>query len=228
MKKTSAQVPAPAAAARRPRGRPREFDRDQALDRALDVFWSKGFEAATLSDLTKAMGINPPSLYATFGDKEGLFIEAVRRYYINVHEQCSGCPDAGAREHVEGFLTELAKMFTDAGHPRGCLAVMAMTTALESSPRMQAFLAEKRAASKATMRARIQKGIDNGELPADTDATALTNLYSAVIAGMSLQAREGATRKALLAMVDAAMRAWPEKPATSSRQPAARRASYSA
>jgi AcrR family transcriptional regulator len=193
----------------------------------MDVFWKKGFDAASLADLTKAMGINPPSLYAAFGDKEGLFIEAVRRYYANVQEQCGGCPQATAREYMEGFLTELAKLFTDAEHPRGCLAVMAMTTALESSPRMQGFLAEKRAASKARMRERIQQGIDNGELPADTDAAALTNLYSAVISGMALQAKDGATRKTLLAMVDAAMRAWPETPATSSRR-AARRALYSA
>jgi AcrR family transcriptional regulator len=197
-------------APRRARGRPRSFDRDQALDRAMDVFWKKGFEGASLADLTKAMGLNPPSHYAAFGDKEGLFIEAVRRYYANVQEQCSGCGDASARQYIEGFLTELAKIFTDAGHPRGCLAVMAMTTALESSPRMQAFLAEKRAAAKARMRARLQQGVDKGELPRGTDVGALTNFYSAVISGMSLQARDGASRKALLATVEAAMRAWPE------------------
>jgi len=229
MKKTSAPAiaaPASVLPARRGRGRPRGFDREQALEQAMDVFWRKGFEATTLTDLTKAMGINPPSLYATFGDKEGLFIEAVRRYYANVQEQCSGCPQATAREYMEGFLTELAKLFTDTSHPRGCLAVMAMTTALESSPRMQQFLLEKRAASKARMRERIQQGVDEGELPRDTDVGALTNLYSAVISGMSLQAREGASRKTLLAMVDAAMRAWPAAPTSSKR--AARRASYSA
>ena len=202
-------TPPPAGAPRRPRGRPRSFDRDQALDRAMDVFWSKGFEAASLSDLTKAMGINPPSLYAAFGDKEGLFIESVRRYYAHVQEECSGGDELGTREWMETFLSELAKVFTDTSHPRGCLGVMAMTTALESSPRMQAFLMEKRAASKARMRARIQKGIDAGELAADADATALTNFYSAVIGGMGLQAREGSSRKALLAMVETAMRAWP-------------------
>jgi AcrR family transcriptional regulator len=202
--------PPPAGASKRPRGRPRGFDREQALDRAMDVFWSKGFEGASLSDLTKAMDINPPSLYAAFGDKEGLFIEAVRRYYANVQDQCSACPEStSARESMQAFLSELAKVFTDTNHPRGCLAVMAMTTALSSSPRMQEFLSEKRAASKARMRANLQKAVDSGELPEDTDVGALTNFYSAVISGMSLHARDGASRKALLAMVETAMRAWP-------------------
>jgi AcrR family transcriptional regulator len=209
-----------ADAPKRARGRPRSFDRDQALDRAMDVFWQKGFEAASLSDLTKAMDINPPSLYAAFGDKEGLFIEAVRRYYAAVQDQCAGPDHLSTREWIENFLTELAKVFTDASHPRGCLGVMAMTTAMESSPRMQAFLLEKRAAVRARMRARIQEGIDKGELAADADATALTHFYSALIGGMGLQAREGASRKALLAMVGTAMRAWPAKSVQRARQAA--------
>jgi AcrR family transcriptional regulator len=210
MKKIAA--PPPSGASRRPRGRPRSFDRDQALDKAMDVFWSKGFEAASLADLTNAMGINPPSLYAAFGDKEGLFIEAVKRYYQNVTDQCSQCPAATAREAMEGFLTEIAKVFTDTSHPRGCLGVMAMTTALAGSPKMQAFLVEKRNNAKAMLRARIQKGVDDGELPGDTDTAALANFFSAVINGMALQARDGASRKSLIAMAETAMRAWPEAP----------------
>ena len=208
MKKIPA--PVPAGAPKRARGRPRSFDRDQALDRAMDVFWSKGFEAASLADLTKAMGINPPSLYAAFGDKEGLFIEAVERYYVQVRDHCAESGDAPSRAGMHRMLADLAKVFTDTGHPRGCLAVMAMTTSAASSPRMQAFLAEQRMAWKARMRARLQQAQDAGELPPGTDVTALTNFYSAVISGMSLQARDGASRKALLAMVETAMRAWPE------------------
>jgi AcrR family transcriptional regulator len=204
--------------ARRTRGRPRSFDRERALDAAMDVFWSKGFEGASLSDLTKAMGINPPSLYAAFGDKEGLFIEAVRRYYENVQEGCSGGDDLTSREWMETFLTEVAKVFTDTSHPRGCLGVMAMTTALSSSPRMQQFLAEKRAAANARLRKRVQQGVDAGELPADTDVAALTNFYSALIGGMSLQARDGASRKTLLTMVETAMRAWPESAKRAARR----------
>jgi TetR/AcrR family transcriptional regulator, copper-responsive repressor len=196
--------------ARRPRGRPREFDRDKALERAMDVFWSKGFEAASLSDLTKAMGINPPSLYAAFGDKEGLFIEAVKRYH-QMQANCGGCPEQGsARGSIEELLTELATLFTDRNHPPGCLMVMAMTTSTTSSPRLHKLLAEQRAEARERMRDRIRAGVTQGELPAETDVAALADFYMAVIAGMSLHAREGGSRKALLAMVHAAMRAWPE------------------
>jgi len=121
MKKSAS--PAPLAAAAKPRGRPRSFDRELALERAMDVFWSKGFEAASLSDLTEAMGINPPSLYAAFGDKEGLFIEAVQRYHANAQQNCPYGDLPTAREAVENLLTFAATLFTDPGHPRGCLAV---------------------------------------------------------------------------------------------------------
>lgn len=218
MKRTAEPSPPPAATAR-PRGRPRSFDRDEALDRAMDVFWSKGFEAASLSDLTEAMGINPPSLYAAFGDKEGLFIEAVKRYHARVQETCPYSDQPTARESVERLLTDLAHMFTDPHHPKGCLAVMASTTAASSSPRLQEMLAEQRAQAKARLRARIERGIREGDVPADADVAALTNLYAAMINGMSLQARDGVSRKALLAMVETAMRAWPAAP----RRAAARR-----
>jgi AcrR family transcriptional regulator len=215
------RTPEPAAP-RRPRGRPRAFDRDQALDRAMDVFWSKGYEAASLTDLTRAMGINPPSLYAAFGDKEGLFIEAVRRYHTRVQQECF-CPgDVTARDSIESLLTELARVFTDASHPRGCLAVIAMTTAAGTSPRLQRLLAEQRTLAHGRLRDRIQHGVTTGELPPGTDVAALADFYAAVIAGMSLQAREGASRKALLAMAGTAMRAWPAAaPAARARKRAA-------
>ena len=212
MKLRSPGIPAPA---RRPRGRPRAFDRDQALARAMQVFWSKGYEAASLADLTQAMGINPPSLYAAFGDKERLFIEAVRRYHENVRMSCPYAGEPTARGAVERLLTELAALFTDRSHPAGCLSVMAMITSGTTSPRLHKMVADERAMAKSRLRERIQRGVEDGDLAPDTDVAALTDFYSAVINGMSLQAREGASRKAMLAMVETAMRAWP---------PAARRA----
>ncbi|HZZ91903.1 MAG TPA: TetR/AcrR family transcriptional regulator [Usitatibacter sp.] len=179
----------------------------------MTVFWQKGYEAASLQDLTEAMGISPPSLYAAFGDKEGLFVAAVKRYHAQAKAMGTGCQEAAtARDSVEGLLTLAANFFTDPQHPRGCFSVMAMTTAASTSERVQQILCEERAAAKERLRGRIQRGIREGELPPDTDATALANLYGAVLAGMSLQAREGASRKALLAMVETAMRAWPEAP----------------
>lgn len=206
------------SAAARPRGRPRSFDREQALERAMDVFWSKGFEAASLTDLTEAMGINPPSLYAAFGDKEGLFIEAVQRYHANAQQDCPYSDLPTARAAVESLLTFAATLFTEPGHPRGCLAVMAMMTSSTSSPRLQQLLFEQRSFAKARLRERIARGVKEGDVPPDTDVAALTNLYLAVLSGLSLQARDGASRKALLAAVHAAMQAWPAAPAKVARR----------
>jgi AcrR family transcriptional regulator len=210
----------PAKPHRAARGRPRAFDRDQALARAMEVFWSKGYEAASLADLTRAMRINPPSLYAAFGDKESLFIEAVHRYHETIREGCPYAGEATARAAVERLLTELSRVFTDRGHPAGCLAVMAMVTAGTSSARLQRMLAEERAMAKARLRERIQLGVDEGDVPAGTNVTALTEFYAAVIMGMSLSAREGASRKALLTMVETAMRAWPQPAKRAARRSA--------
>src|SRR5437667_3316473 len=117
----------------KPRGRPREFDREAALEQAIDVFWRHGYEATSMSDLTKAMGINPPSLYATFGDKEKLFLEAIERYRGNQGEACPYAAEPTARSAIEKLLTDLAIEFTDTGHPRGCMMVMAATTSSGTS-----------------------------------------------------------------------------------------------
>jgi len=217
MKKSAVHAPAATGAAK-PRGRPRSFDREQALERAMDVFWSKGFEAASLTDITEAMGINPPSLYAAFGDKEGLFIEAVQRYHSDTQQNCPYADQLTARAAVESLLTFAATLFTDPGHPRGCLAVMAMMTSSTTSPRLQQMLMEQRAMAKAHLRERIQRGVKEGDVPQDADVTALTSLYSAVLSGLSLQARDGASRKALLAAVQAAMQAWPAGEAKPARR----------
>jgi AcrR family transcriptional regulator len=214
MKKDSAPQP---AKPKRPRGRPRSFDREAALDSAMEVFWNKGFEAASLNDLTKAMGINPPSLYAAFGDKEKLFLEAIERYEARIGESCPYACEPTARASVERLLGDLAEEFTDSGHPRGCMIVMAAATATGTSAHFQQALAKQRDEGRARLRQRIQQGIKDGDLPPDADATALANFYSAIIAGMSMQARDGASRKTLLAMVETAMRAWPESPAAVKR-----------
>jgi len=201
----------PSHAARRPRGRPRAFDRDQALDQAMDVFWEKGFEAASLADLTKAMGINPPSLYAAFGDKERLFLEAVERYVSRRSESCDYCKEPTARESVRKLLTYVAEEMTDSAHPHGCLMMMAATTTTAASAQLQAAVAKLRASSRNKLRERIARGVAEGELPADADAAALAAFYGTVLAGMAAMAHDGATRKTLLGTVETAMRSWPEK-----------------
>ncbi|HYC36998.1 MAG TPA: TetR/AcrR family transcriptional regulator [Usitatibacter sp.] len=202
------------------RGRPRSFDRDAALDAAMAVFWEKGYEAASISDLTAAMGINPPSLYAAFGDKEQLFLAAVERYQSARGESCPYCDEPTARAAIERLLQYMARELTEAGHPRGCMMMMAAATAANASPRLQRVLADKRAQARERMRARIRKGVREGDVPPGTDATALADFYATIITGMSQQARDGASRKSLLATAAQAMRLFP---ATASKPSARRR-----
>ncbi|HEY2926485.1 TetR/AcrR family transcriptional regulator [Piscinibacter sp.] len=193
------------------RGRPLSFDRDKALENAMHVFWERGYEAASISELTAAMGITPPSLYTAFGDKERLFLEAIERYASGPG---SGAPRAlaeepTARRAIERLLEEAAEELTRSCHPAGCMVVMAATNCSVASAHVQAALAKRRAASEAGIKARIKQGISEGELPASTDAAALANFYTTVFQGMSIQARDGASRASLLATATTAMRAWP-------------------
>ncbi|HEY8976199.1 MAG TPA: TetR/AcrR family transcriptional regulator, partial [Burkholderiaceae bacterium] len=170
----------PAKAPRKPRGRPLSFDRDAALETAMHVFWERGYEAASISDLTSAMGITPPSLYTAFGDKEQLFLEAIERYAL-------GYGSAGvralkeeptARGAIERWLMEAANELTQPCHPKGCMVVMAATNCSAAAERVQDALLLRRTEAIANVGRRIQGGIDNGELPPDTDAQDLANFYA--------------------------------------------------
>jgi TetR/AcrR family transcriptional regulator, copper-responsive repressor len=203
-----------AAKSPRTRGRPRGFDREQALERAMELFWRQGYESTSIADLTKAMGINPPSLYAAFGDKERLFLEAVERYGHSGQTPESILNEApSAREAVERLLEAAAREFTDPCHPPGCMVVSAATNCSAGAVHVQAALAARRRTAEAKMKARIERGMKQGELPPRTDCGALAKFYCTVIEGMSIQARDGASRKSLLATAAAAMRAWPAKKA---------------
>jgi len=195
----------------KPRGRPLSFDRDQALEQAMHVFWQRGYEAASIAELTAAMGITAPSLYTAFGDKERLFLEAIERYATGPG---GGYPRALEEEPtaflaIKRCLEEAAEELTRPCHPPGCMVTMAATNCSVASAHIQAALAKRRAASDGGMRCRIEHDIKNGELPADTDAEALTNFYATVFRGMPIQATDGASRESLLATAAAAMRAWP-------------------
>jgi AcrR family transcriptional regulator len=195
------------------------FDRDVALDAALEVFWEKGFEGTSIADLTDAMGINPPSLYAAFGDKEKLFLEAAERYQRNRGDSCPYTTQPTARAAIEHLLTYMASELTGSSHPRGCMMMMAAATSSNASPALQKALAEKRVEAREHMRQRIRRGIEEGDVPAGTDAGALADFYSTIVMGMSVQAREGATRKSLLATVERAMSIFP-KASKKKREPA--------
>jgi AcrR family transcriptional regulator len=201
-------VTPPDTGAAKPRGRPRSFDREKALERAMQVFWKQGYEATSIHDLTRAMGINPPSLYAAFGDKERLFMEAVERYQRECGPAVACILDEAqtARGAIERLLTESAGQMAHSGDPRGCMLITNC-----SAPSVQSALAGRREHQKAALKARIDRGAREGELPRGTDTAALADFYTTVLQGMALSARDGATRKSLLAAAEAAMRAWPRK-----------------
>ena len=177
----------------------------------MEVFWRKGFEATSLADLTAAMGINPPSLYAAFGDKERLFLEAAGHYEEARFALCPYTEEPTARAAVERLLAHLADELPSAEHP-GCLMVMTMAIS-GASGELKDALAKMRAEVRGRFRARIERGIREGDVPAGTDAAALTDFYGAVISGMALQARAGAGRKAMRAAAGQALSLFPPEQA---------------
>jgi AcrR family transcriptional regulator len=202
---------------RRPRGRPRSFDRAKVLASALALFWERGYEGTSIADLTAAMGITPPSLYAAFGSKEALYNEALALYQAQpggfTPEMLGEEPTAYAA--IARYVRESAVFFADTRHPPGC---MISTAVLSCDPEHQSVaetVAGLRTAAIEQMAARIAGGIVAGELPSDTDPLALARFYGAIIQGMSVQARDGADQAALLEIARTALAAWPARPAWS-------------
>lgn len=195
--------------AAKPRGRPRSFDRAKALERAMRLFWRQGYEATSLNDLTHAMGINPPSLYAAFGDKQQLYLEALERYQQWRRESVASWfeQERTAKAAVGRLLTEAAQELARTGTPRGSMLVLSATSCAAAP--LQAELVQRRASLRAMLKARIDRGVREGELARSADSAALADFYTTVFQGMSIQAHDGATRRRLLATAQAAMRAWP-------------------
>ncbi|MEV5435417.1 TetR/AcrR family transcriptional regulator [Streptomyces sp. NPDC052682] len=193
----------------RPRGRPRSFDRATALEKALMAFWEHGYEATSVSDLTRVMDIGAPSLYAAFGDKRSLFEEVVREYgtRYGAFTDRALAEEPTARAAVERMLREAATVYTEPGHPHGCLVIHAAANC--STPEVEQSLRERRNANIAAIESRIRDDVASGALPAGTDPTALARHAGAMIQGMSQQARDGASREELQALADIAMAVWP-------------------
>jgi TetR/AcrR family transcriptional regulator, copper-responsive repressor len=192
-------------------GRPRSFDRDEALDAAVAVFWEHGYEATSIALLTKALGIGAPSLYAAFGDKRALFIEALDRYMATyaAFTRTALAEEPGARAAVERLLREAAAAYTSPDRPHGCLLISAATNCSPQSADMAARLRDLRAAGARALEGKIAAGARTGEIPDGTDARALAMFYGATLQGMSALARDGATKADLEQIVDTALRAWP-------------------
>ncbi len=192
-------------------GRPREFDREAALEAAMLLFWRKGFAATSMSDLCEVMGVRPPSLYAAFGSKEALYIEAIEQYVRIQGPKVWGklAEGATARESVENLLKAGTETLPKSrATPAGCMAMLG-AVGDEWPPAITRAVRKIRLEMLGNLRARLETAVADGELPASSDIDGLSRFYLSVMEGMAIQARDGATQEELKGAAAAAMMAWP-------------------
>jgi AcrR family transcriptional regulator len=191
-------------------GRPRTFDTDAALENAMQVFWRKGYEGASLSDLTAAMGINPPSLYAAFGSKDELFRKAMDRYEAGPGGYTPKALLAPtARAVAEQLLAGAVMLHGTTRNPKGCLGVQGALACGDGASGVQQDQSARRIVAERMVRQRFERARTEGDLPDDANPADLARYLRAVICGMAVQSADGATRKELQKTAEMAMRAWP-------------------
>lgn len=191
------------------RGRPRTFERTEALRRAMDLFWEQGYEGTSISELAATMGINSPSLYAAFGSKEALFREAVAFYDETTGEAtASALREPTARRAMEALLRNNLAAYTDPGTPRGCMIVLAANIGKTRNEEVRQYVAEYRRNTISMLQDRLRQGIEDGDVPPDTDIAAISAFFTTVLHGLSIQAHDGASREELDDVASAAMAAW--------------------
>ncbi|MET0492350.1 MAG: TetR/AcrR family transcriptional regulator [Actinoplanes sp.] len=188
-------------------GRPRAFDEETVLDRAIQVFWQHGYEGASLSALTSAMGINRPSLYATFGSKEQLFQRAFARYHdTKVAEARAALDQPTAYAAIEALLRSSADGLTAAGHPPGCFSIQGGLACSPENAGVSEILAAGRAATETAIEERLSRAAEEGDLPEGLAPRALARFVMTLSEGHAVHAAAGATREDLQASVDIALR----------------------
>jgi AcrR family transcriptional regulator len=199
---------------KRGRGRPRLFDRTAAIQQAMDLFWDRGYEGTTFDDLIGAMKLSPSSFYHEFGSKERLYREAVD-YYLSVSSSYVSrvlSSHRDTRAAFEAFIEETAAFFTNGASPAGCMISLAGTHLPPHLRSVADFTKSLRKGFEQELARRLRKGVSDGDLPPGTNVKELAAYFDTVIRGMAVHARDGASRKQLLAICRVAMRAWPSRP----------------
>jgi AcrR family transcriptional regulator len=192
------------------RGRPRSFDREQALERLMEVFWSKGYEGTQLTDLMSAIGVGAPSFYAAFGSKEAAFMEAVDLYIATVGSRSMQPLQAAptAREGIRGMLEGSVEVAVST-KPGGCMLILGVVNCLSEHQPAREYLFNARRKTVDLIRACLRRGVEDGNLPEDTEIDRLAAFYHGVIQAISFQARDGAKREELEALIGPALAALP-------------------
>jgi AcrR family transcriptional regulator len=190
-------------------GRPREFDRDEALAKARDAFWERGYEGTSMADLVEVLGLASARIYAAFGSKEELFREAIELYEAKEGGFASRAlaEEPTALHAIERMFREAIDLYTRPDRPHGCMVVSAAVNCADANDRVRDWLAEHRRERTASIIARLERAARDGEMKAGTDAQALGDYCSALLHGLSVQARDGVTRERLLALIPTAMAA---------------------
>lgn len=191
-------------------GRPRGFDTDEALERAMLVFWERGYEGASLADLTGAMGISATSMYAAFGNKEELFRKALERYTEGPGAYLSqALEEPTALAVATAILAGAVRTTTRASHPHGCMGVQSALTTGDSGREVRDLLAAWRNNGCSRVRERFQRAVDEGDLPPQADPALLARYVTTLVFGIAVQAASGVGRDELQETADAALRNWP-------------------
>jgi AcrR family transcriptional regulator len=191
-------------------GRPREFDIDKALERAMGLFWRQGYEGTSLADLTRELGVTRPSLYAAFGSKEALFLRALDLYEARAGYRQAALTAPTAEGYARALLEGAADLHGDKNNPPGCLGVQSALACAPQSNAVRNELARRRKVGESIIRDRLKRFKLKGDLPPQADPADLARYLSIVIYGITVQAAGGATRRELRRVTQIALRSWPE------------------
>ncbi|MGK0738811.1 TetR/AcrR family transcriptional regulator [Yokenella regensburgei] len=195
------------------RGRPKVFDREAALDKAMTLFWQHGYEATSLADLVEATGAKAPTLYAEFVNKEGLFRAVLDRYisrFAAKHEAQLFCEEKSVELALRDYFTAVATCFSSKETPAGCFMINTSASLAASSNEIARTLKSRHAMQEQTLQQFLTQRQQRGEIPAEKDINALAQFLSCILQGMSISAREGASLEVLMQITNTTLRLWPE------------------